>query len=401
MKKSKRRDLASRFCGLAFCLAINCASAQTSSDIEDLPLADLYPIDNPHLENPEVDDLETRIDDFVYKMSNAEKAAQMILVYFSDDSLITEHQFGGVLIMQNMLKKPAEIVASLERMQTNSKIEVFVSIDQEGGKVNRMKRLPGWNKVPSAKAIRDWDSTRITDLTEKIAIQLQEIGINMNLAPVLDPSIDYLGRNTFMEQSSRSFGENGGAIIPNARAFISGFSEHGVMTINKHFPGYDVASNSDHDIAVSQAPFENILENTSSFTALSEASTGVMMSSILFADTDDKPAVLSDLMVGWARALYGDGLIMTDDLWGVALRSWISPESSTKDYPDDQFLKLVKMALLAGNDILMITYPEKAVLMKEAIAEWMLYDEQVAFQVNESVRRIVRTKLKRAQEIPY
>jgi len=93
VKKSKRRDLASRFYGLAFCLAINCASAQTSSDIEDLPLADLYPIDNPHLENPEVDDLETRVDDFVYKMSNAEKAAQMILVYFSDDSLITEHQF--------------------------------------------------------------------------------------------------------------------------------------------------------------------------------------------------------------------------------------------------------------------------------------------------------------------
>jgi len=388
---------------LLFCLSIYCVSAQTLPETKDLPLADLFPytdrLDETADDGLAVSNLEAEVDDFVYRMSNAEKAAQMILVYYSDDALITEHQFGGVLIMQNMLRQPAEIVASLKRMQANSKIEVFVSIDQEGGKVNRMKRLPGWNKVPSAKAIRKWDIPKITALTEKIAEQLHDIGINMNLAPVLDPSIDYRGRNTFMEQSERSFGENGSAIIPSARAFIAGFSEHDVMTVNKHFPGYDVASNSDHDIAVSQAPFENILENTSSFTALAEASSGVMMSSILFADTDDKPAVLSEMMVGWARALYGEGLILTDDLWGVALRSWISPESSTKNYPDDQFLKLVRMALLAGNDILMITYPEKAVLMKEAIAEWMLHDEQVAFRVNESVRRIVKTKLQRQQAL--
>ena len=393
MKKTVRRCLAACLCSLALCLACFNISAETPEAIDQLPLAELYPFE----EN--IDDFNAKVDNLVYEMSNAEKAAQMIMVYYSGDKFVTEHQFGGVLIMQNMLKKPDEVVASLKRMQATSKIEVFVSIDQEGGKVNRMKRLPGWSKVPSAKAIRDWESNEITDLTTKIAKQLQQVGINMNLAPVLDPSIDYMGRSTFMEQSSRSFGENGSEIIPDARAFISGFSTHRVMTINKHFPGYDVASNSDHDIAVSQAPFENILENTSSFTALAQASDGVMMSSILFADTDDKPAVLSEMMVGWARALYGDGLILTDDLWGVALRSWISPESNIKNYPDEEFLKMVKMALLAGNDILMITYPQKAVLMKEAIAEWMLYDEQVAFRVNESVRRIVKIKLEREQAL--
>ncbi len=337
---------------------------------------------------------ENQVDELLYNMTNAEKAAQLIMVYFSGEEFVSEHQFGGVLVMQNMLKDASKITAELEMLQRNSKAGVFVAIDQEGGVVNRIKRLPGWSKTPSAKVMREWDASKITELTNRIGNQLNEIGINMNLAPVLDPSLDYEGRNTFMEQSRRSFGATGAEIIPDGRAFIKGFNQNGVLTINKHFPGYDVASNSDHDIAVSQAPFSNILDNTSSFSALSKEANGVMMSSILFSDTDDKPAVLSEMMVGWARALYGDGIIITDDLWGVALRSWISPKSSIKNYPDDAFLELIKMALLAGNDMMMITYPEKAVLMKEAIAEWMLTDELVAFRVNESARRILQAKLK-------
>jgi len=343
--------------------------------------------------------LEDRVDELLYHMSNAEKAAQLIMVYFSGETFVSEHQFGGVLVMQNMLKDQAKITNELAALQLNSKAGVFVAIDQEGGIVNRIKRLPGWSNTPSAKVMREWDTAKITELTNRIGIQLNEIGINMNLAPVLDPSLDYEGRDTFMEQSRRSFGATGAEIIPDGRAFIKGFNQNGVLTINKHFPGYDVASNSDHDIAVSQAPFSNILDNTSSFSALSKEANGVMMSSILFSDTDDKPAVLSEMMVGWARALYGDGIIITDDLWGVALRSWISPTSSIKNYPDEEFLKLIKMALLAGNDMMMITYPQKAVLMKEAIAEWMLADELIAFRVNESARRILQTKLKHLPQV--
>ncbi len=362
----------------------------TEQALTDTPLPEAeLPVD----ESPIVL-FEDRVDELLYNMSNAEKAAQLIMVYFSGEEFVTEHQFGGVLVMQNMLKNPAEITEELKNLQRNSKAGVFVAIDQEGGVVNRIKRLPGWNKTPSAKVMGEWDSAKITELTNRVGAQLKDIGINMNLAPVLDPSLDYLGRETFMEQSRRSFGATGADIIPDGRAFIKGFNQHGVLTINKHFPGYDVASNSDHDIAISQAPFSNILDNTSSFSALSKEANGVMMSSILFADTDDKPAVLSEMMVGWARALYGDGIIITDDLWGVALRSWISPSSSEKNYPDDAFLKLIKMALLAGNDMMMITYPEKAVLMKEAIANWMLTDELVATRVNESANRILTIKLK-------
>lgn len=367
----------------------NFATAETSATSQ-LPALDLIPIES----------LESRVDELLYHMSNDEKAAQLIMVYFSGEEFVTEHQFGGVLVMQNMLKNPTKITAELKTLQDSSASGVFVAIDQEGGVVNRIKRLPGWSKTPSAKIMREWDTAKITELTSRVGAQLNEIGLNMNLAPVVDPAIDYLGRDTFMEKSRRSFGDKGAEIIPDARAFIKGFNQHGVLTINKHFPGYDVATNSDHDIAVSQAPFENILNNTSSFSALSSDADGVMMSSILFEDTDDKPAVVSHMMVGWARALYGDGIIITDDLWGVALRSWVNPKASIKNYPDEDFLKLVRMALLAGNDMLMITYPEKAVLMKEAIAEWMMADELVAYRVNESARRILTLKLTKLTPTP-
>ena len=137
--------------------------------------------------------LEDRVDELLYHMSNAEKAAQLIMVYFAGEAFVSEHQFGGVLVMQNMLKDQTKITNELAALQSNSKAGVFVAIDQEGGIVNRIKRLPGWNKTPSAKVMREWDTAKITELTNRIGIQLNEIGINMNLAPVLDPSLDYKG----------------------------------------------------------------------------------------------------------------------------------------------------------------------------------------------------------------
>lgn len=338
-------------------------------------------------------DLDARTAEIIRDLSAEQKAAQLILVYFPGADFALQHEFGAVLVMQNMLRRPHDLLRDLQRLQEYSSLPVFVAIDQEGGKVNRIKPLRGFRTTPSAETLGQIDRIEISNRVAPMAEALQRMGLNMNLAPVLDPAHNYLGDETLMAKDDRAFGRSAEYIITPAREFIRTFHDHGVMTINKHFPGYDVVENSDHELATSEAPFDNILANTASFAALARESCGVMMSSIVFSQYDDTPAVLSPFMVEWARVLYQHKLIITDDLWGVALRGWADPDADLDDYPDEAFLTLVKKALIAGNDQLMVTYPAKAVLMRDAIADWIRTDPALATRVDESLHRIVKMKL--------
>jgi len=333
-----------------------------------------------------------QVDQIMADMSDEEKAAQLILVYYTNAEFIVDNEFGGVLIMQNMLKDPDKLKAGLQEMQSSSKRGVLVSIDQEGGRVNRMKLLPEWGKVPSAKEMSTWSDVRITEFAMEVAEPLNGLGINLNLAPVLDPGLDYLGEKTFMAKKQRSFGSDSNQISLKAGAYIKGFQQYNIASVSKHFPGYDVQTNSDHEVAISQASFENVRKNIQPFQKLASEVNGVMVSSIHYEKFSEAPAVMSKKMVGLARKTNPDAILMTDDLWGKALRSWVEEKGNTTN--NQQVLALTRSALDAGNDMLMITFPEKAVLMKEAIVDWMKEDENFRKRVNDSVYRILQNKEK-------
>ncbi len=333
------------------------------------------------------------IDTLLASMSNEEKAAQLILVYFSSTEFVASHGFGGVLVMQNMIKDLDQLSSRLQRLQQQSKIGVLVTIDQEGGKVNRLKYLPGWKHLPSAKTMSHWPTGKIEAHNRRVARILKRAGIHLNLAPVLDPSHNQSGEQTLIGFEQRAFGKTGDRIFANTSAVIRGFHSQGILTIAKHFPGYNVAAHSDHEIAISHATKQDITRNAETFGRVAPQVDGVMISSIQYQKLDSRPAVLSPRVVAWARQIYPDKLIITDDLWGVALRSWINPKAAEHhNYPDRDFLQLVRMTLDAGNDLLMITYPQKALVMKQAIAKWMQTDPELREKVNHSVRRILLTK---------
>ncbi len=333
-----------------------------------------------------------QVDQIMDDMTDSEKAAQLILVYYTNPKFIVDNGFGGVLIMQNMLKDPEKLRSGLKEMQSSSKQGVLVSIDQEGGRVNRMKLLPGWGKVPSATEMSTWSNEEITQYAMKVAEPLHKLGINLNLAPVLDPSLDYLGEKTFMAKKQRSFGSDSDHVSNKARSYMEGFRLYEIASVSKHFPGYDVQTNSDHEVAISQAPFENVSKNIEPFQKLASNVTGVMISSVHYEQFSDAPAVMSKKVVGLARETHPDAILMTDDLWGKALRSWVKEKGNITN--NEQVLALTRGALDAGNDMLMITYPEKAVLMKKAIVRWMKKDENFRKRVNESVYRILENKEK-------
>jgi beta-N-acetylhexosaminidase len=329
-------------------------------------------------------------------MTLREKAAQMILVYHSSPEFMLKHKFGGSLIMSGMLKKPDKLKNSIKTIQQTSSIPLLITIDQEGGKVNRINKLPGWDSVASADVLSSLSDDSIVNYLHPVANSLADLGINTNLAPVLDPSLDWKKDSTFMALSSRSFGYDSQSIVKPATAFSKAFQNKGIQCISKHFPGYDVQTNSDHEIAVSHADSLALHKQVISFQGLAGYTSGIMMSSILFEKISELPAVFDEKMVSWARRTDPQALIMTDDLWGTALRAFVSKKKKVArtEYPASDFKKLTLMAFDAGNDMLMITYPQKAVEMIDILAAESEKDPDRMKRLNASVRRILTTKIK-------
>ncbi len=125
-------------------------------------------------------------------MSIKQKAAQMVMVYLSPAQFLIENEFGAVLVMKNHLKDTAAFKQRIREANEGLKIPLLVASDQEGGLVNRLGGISEkWKHAPSAKEMRDMSADSVKLIAEDIGGELMELGINMNLAPVLDPAKDH------------------------------------------------------------------------------------------------------------------------------------------------------------------------------------------------------------------
>jgi len=327
-------------------------------------------------------------------LSIKQKAAQMVMVYMTPAPFMLQHEFGGYLVMKNHLKHPENFRENIQTVNDSMKIPPLVATDQEGGLVNRIAVIDTqWRHAPSAKQMRVMPEDSIQALAARIGVSMYENGINLNLAPVLDPAVDSRGKNSFMEESKRSWGSDSVG-ESKVRAFVQGMRQSNVLCVSKHFPGYDSWTNSDHQIAVSATPRERIAENVKFFKALSNDIPVTMMSSVRFIRISNKPAVFEPRIVKMAREMSPETVILTDDLWGVSLRAWVSGTErvTSKNYPRKDFRKLIRTALMAGNDMFMITYPQKAVEMVNYMEALSKQSNAYKERIEESCARILKMK---------
>lgn len=325
-----------------------------------------------------------------------QKAAQMVMVYMTPASFMLEHEFGGYLVMKNHLKNLDKFTENIHTVNDSMRIKPLVAADQEGGLVNRISVVaPRWEHTPSAKQMRNMSADSIRTLAKEIGAVLDSVGINLNLAPVLDPAKDSRGKHSFMEESKRSWGEDT-TNATKVRAFVQGMRESNVACVSKHFPGYDSWTNSDHQIAVSSTPKAKVAKNVEFFKTLSSDIPVTMMSSVSFVRISSRPAVFEPKIVKMARDMSPETVILTDDLWGVSLRAWISGNERvrSKNYPAKDFRKLVRTALMAGNDMFMITYPQKAVEMVNYLVALSKQSKYYRERIEESAARILKMKFK-------
>lgn len=323
-----------------------------------------------------------------------QKAAQMIMVYMTPADFMLKNEFGGYLVMKTHLKHLDKFRENIRTVNDSMLIPPLVATDQEGGLVNRIAAIDTkWERTPSAKQMRTMSEDSIQALARDIGAALNEVGINLNLAPVLDPAKDSHGKHSFMEESKRSWGEDT-TNASKVRAFVKGMQESNVACVSKHFPGYDSWSNSDHQIAVSSTPKAKMAKNVEFFKTLAGDIPVTMMSSVSFVRISSRPAVFEPKIVKMARDMSPETVILTDDLWGVSLRAWVSGNERvrSKNYPAKDFRKLVRTALMAGNDMFMITYPQKAVEMVNYLAALSKQSKYYQQRIEESAARILKMK---------
>ena len=222
---------------------------------------------------------------------------------------------GGLILFARNLGSPEELAALTATLQAASPTPLFVAIDQEGGRVARLG--PPFTQWPSPSEVGAFGSVKLTyALGEAMAKELLAVGINMNLAPVLDVLTN--PENPVM--AGRSFGADPKAVAQLGTAFFRGQRDAGVIAVGKHFPGHgDTVTDSHlalpvvrHDLArllaVELAPFVE---------AIHEGIAALMTAHLLVPALDAEwpatlsRAILSDLLrdqLGFA------GLIISDDL---------------------------------------------------------------------------------------
>ena len=330
-------------------------------------------------------------------MSMRQKAGQMIMVFLTSSDFVIENELGGVLITGKHFREANSYLQRMNTIDSSLKIPLLVATDQEGGIVNRLASYSDrWKHTPSAREMRYMDTTKIHAISKKIGSALKNLRINMNLAPVLDPSKDNRDTNSFMEESRRSWG-NDTANAYKVRAFVNGMRDNGIICVSKHFPGYDSWTNSDLQISVSASPKEKINKRVSFFKTLSKDIPVTMMSSVHFLRISSRPAVFDANIVKMARRGNPDMVMLTDDIWGTSLRAWASGKTQIpprKAYPDKDFKRLVTAIIDAGNDILMISYTSKAKDMLDIMMELSDKSTKYKRRIEESAARILKLKYK-------
>lgn len=336
------------------------------------------------------------------------QAGQMLMLGFRglrpgpNDSImedIRQGRVGGVVLFDydvaldsplRNIKSPKQLTRLVGSLQAAARIPLFVAIDQEGGRVSRLKPKNGFPGFPGAGELgRIGDPAGTEAMAETMGRLLAELGVNCNLAPVVD--VDVNPENPAIGKLGRSFSADPGEVVKQARAFIRGMDKAGVLTCLKHFPGHGSAFNDSHlgltDISDTWSERELI-----PFRELIRAGLGdlVMTGHLFNARLDPEyPATLSVSSIdGLLRQKLGfSGVVISDDLQMKA----ISEHYGLKE--------TVKRSIQAGVDILLfgnnLEYdPKIAEKVLDLIQEMVAAGEIEPARIYRSYKRIMGLKSK-------
>jgi len=269
---------------------------------------------------------------------------------------IRDVQPSGFILFSRNIKEPAQLRALTDELRTLVRHEPVITIDQEGGRVSRLRELG--SEPPSAKQLREKGDLglirRHGALTGKL---LRLFGFNLDLCPVLDLSFAGDERNSL---KNRTWGETPDEVAKNARAFAEAMRAEGVLSCAKHFPGYSRAAIDPHHemprIHRSRAELE--AEEWVPFRRLLDVSDTQMIGHAFYPSLEPEPlpSTLSGRIINGIlrRELGFRGAVISDDIDMGALIHFCGLKES------------VRRAIAAGNDLLLLCH--RVAMAREAAA---------------------------------
>jgi len=304
--------------------------------------------------------------------------------------LIKTHGLGGIILFQNNLEDPVQIARLTHQLQCLSKhAPLLIMIDEEGGRVSR---LPSpFTRFPAAAMVGRCNSYDLSyRLGQATARELGVVGINMNLAPVLDVYTN--PANTVI--GDRAFGSNPTLVSKLGLALMVGLQDQGIIACGKHFPGHgDTVADSHHKlpkvshsldrfIEVELKPFQHAIQNRLQ---------AIMTAHVIYTALDPQfPATLSKKILTklLRQAMEFRGVVVTDDLQMKAIADHYS------------LTEAAIRAIVAGADLLLICHQPEALpiildLLHQAVKRGALPEKRIDL----SLDRIL--SLKEKMLLPY
>lgn len=331
-------------------------------------------------------------------------AGQMIVVGFTGESAssrsvmrlrddIAAGTLGGVMYLRTNVSSLVAVRAMNRAFREAAPAELppFLTLDQEGGAVERLTSAVGFEEVPSAASVAAAHApSGARAVYSRMAEGIAALGFTVNFGPVVDLNTN--PDNQIIARYGRAFSADPAKVTEYASAFVAAHRDAGLLTALKHFPGHGSSTTDSHegfvDISDSWAPAE--LEPYRAMVAAGAADM-VMVGHLYHRDYSGAdlqlPASLSpEWITGVLRTELGyDGVVISDDLEMGAIRDHFS------------FRETVVRAVRAGMDILLFSNTSepratiasdiRAVLLAEAEA-----DPAFAARIEESYRRIVALK---------
>jgi beta-N-acetylhexosaminidase len=298
--------------------------------------------------------------------------------------LIEKQNLGGIILFARNIESPKQISETIKELKSKSKYPLFIMIDQEGGRINRITK--DFPVFPSNKFYGDRkDKEGAFEAHKTTARELLRLGINVNLAPVVDVLTN--PKNSVIGE--RSFGEDPVWVAKMSKVAIEAIKSENVLACAKHFPGIgDIEIDPHSDLPTnlnSKERFEKI--DFLPFKASISSDVDMIMSThVLCPNLDAKePASLSQIICAdiLRKELGFKGTLITDDMQMGAMRK------------NERLTEACEKAFLAGNDLILIgdEFEEQVEVLE--YFEKLVSDKKISEgRLNFSLDKIFSTKKK-------
>ena len=356
-----------------------------SGNIEEIiPTQEEVPIINNEL----FSDYYDKAEQILNEMTLEEKVGQMFLAAYPESISKAKEEIktlypGGYILFARETKNdnPESLKKKIEDTQIESNIKMLIAVDEEGGTVTRVSTYKAYRNSKFEAPLKIYQNNGmdsiISDSHEK-SILLEELGINMNLAPVVDIPTS---KNSFMY--ARSMGTDSELTSEFASKIVTKMNEDNMISCLKHFPGYGDNVDTHTGIATDERSYDEFINNDfKPFIAGIEAQgPAIMINHNVVNCMDEKyPASLSPEVHRVLREeLNYTGLIVTDDLAMQAVKAYVDNGEAAVQ------------AVLAGNDMIITSSLSKHV--NEVLNA--VKDEIIDMKtVDMAVKRILACKLR-------